>query len=195
MSERLEETLRRLKEERDEADRRYNEALTALDRPLPSLSIADRQAAVDTHQLAALNDAWNIIPGPPAAAGLRRKLTTFIWNTVAPYFQRQLTFNSWLVDHLNRNAEAARESQRASERAAAVLRDQFAELQGFQARLIVYLQQITAYVDTRDRESAGGSLVLNAALSALAENLDKRSESMAARESRLDARNVEIAAM
>src|SRR5262249_22554574 len=94
-----------------------------------------------------------------------------------------------------RNAEAARESQRASERAAAVLRDQFAELQGFQARLIVYLQQITAYVDTRDRESAGGSLVLNAALSALAENLDKRSESMAARESRLDARNVEIAAM
>ena len=32
MAERLEETLRRLKEERDEADRRYNDALTALDK-------------------------------------------------------------------------------------------------------------------------------------------------------------------
>ena len=32
MTERLEETLRRLKEERDEADRRYNDALTALDK-------------------------------------------------------------------------------------------------------------------------------------------------------------------
>ena len=29
---RLEDTLRRLREERDEADRRYNEALTALDK-------------------------------------------------------------------------------------------------------------------------------------------------------------------
>ena len=37
MHERLEDTLRRLKEERDEADRRYNEALTALDRTVVDL--------------------------------------------------------------------------------------------------------------------------------------------------------------
>ena len=193
MAERLEETLRRLKLERDEADRRYNEALTALDRPLPPLSIPNPPPAVDADRLAALNEAWNIVPSAPSASGLRRKLTTFVWNTVAPYFQRQLTFNSWLVDHLNRNANAGRESQRAAEQAAVALRDQFAELQAFQSRLIVYLQQVTAYVDTRDRDAAGSALVLNAAISGLAENLDKRSESMAAREHRMEARTAQIA--
>jgi SAM-dependent methyltransferase len=194
MTERLEETLRRLKRERDEADRRYNEALTALDRTLPPLSLNDPPSPVDTHQLEALNNAWNIIPAPPSASGLRQTLARFVWNAVAPYVQRQVAFNSWLVDHLNRNVESARESQRAAEQAAAALRQQFAELQGFQSRLIVYLQQITAYVDTRDREAAGGALVLNTALSGLAENVDKRAESIAARDSRLNARTAEIAA-
>src|SRR6478735_4044383 len=122
MTERLDDTLRRLARERDEADRRYNEALTALDRALPSLSLSDPPSPADTHQLAALNDAWNIMLAPPGASGLRRKLTAFVRNTVAPYFQRQVTFNSWLVDHLNRNAASARESQRAAQEAAATLR-------------------------------------------------------------------------
>jgi len=194
MSERLEDTLRRLKRERDEADQRYNEALTALDRPLPPLSVSDPPSPADTHQLAALNDAWNIIPAPPAASGLRQKLMAFVSKAVGPYFQRQLTFNSWLVDHLNRNAASARESQRVAQESTAALREQFAELQRFQSRLIMYLQQITAYVDTRDREAAGGALVMNAALSGLAENVDKRAESMAAREARVNVRTAEIAA-
>ena len=45
----------------------------------------------------------------------------------------------------------------------------------FQSRLMLLLQQITAYVDTRDRDSRGGALVLNASLSGLAENVAKRS--------------------
>ena len=53
---------------------------------------------------------------------------------------------------------------------------------------MLYLQQITAYVDTKDRDTAGGALVLNAALSGLAENLAKRWESLAAREQRYEAR-------
>ena len=51
-----------------------------------------------------------------------------------------------------------------------------------------YLQQITAYVDTKDRDGAGGALVLNASLSGLAENLAKHAESMAAREHRYEGR-------
>ena len=53
---------------------------------------------------------------------------------------------------------------------------------------MAYFQQITAYVDTKDRDAAGGALVLNAALSGLAENMAKRMESLAAREHRYDAR-------
>src|SRR4051812_41285300 len=95
----LEETLRRLKEERDEADRRYNDALTQLDRAIvPPVGLPDAALALDDHQIAPLNDHWNIVPGaPPSASWSRRKIVDRIWNVVAPYFQRQLTFNSILV--------------------------------------------------------------------------------------------------
>jgi SAM-dependent methyltransferase len=191
----LEETLRRLKQERDDADRRYNEALTALDRSIGRhVEIRSPPAPFDSHQLAALNDAWKIVDGPPEGGGLRHKLTSLIWNTVAPYFHRQLTFNSWLVDHLNRNAAAAREAHDAAERRSALLREQFAALAEFQSRLMVYLQQITAYVDTRNRDAGGGTLVLNKAISDLAEGLDKRWESIAAREQRTEARVSDLTA-
>jgi SAM-dependent methyltransferase len=57
-----------------------------------------------------------------------------------------------------------------------------------------YLQKITAYVDTRDRDAAGSALVLNAALSGVAENVDKRWESLAARDQRRDAQTDRLAA-
>lgn len=182
MAESLEETLGRLKQERDDADRRYNEALTALDRALPGPSDVPRPArGFDDHQLAALNDAWNTIPGPPDASGLQRRLAGFVWRIVAPYLQRQLTFNSLLVDHLNRTAAAEREALRAAEQTADLLRERLASLVEFNTRLIVCLQQITPYVDTRDREASGATLVLNAALSGLADSTDKRWESLSTR--------------
>jgi SAM-dependent methyltransferase len=191
----LEAVLTRLKKERDEADARYNEALTALDRTLrPVATLPSPVAGIDDEQLPALNESWNILPAAPQASGIRGKLTGYIWNVIGPYLQRQLTFNSRLVDHLNRQAERQREMHRASEAAAAALRDQFAALAEFQARLMQYLQQITAYVDTKDRDTAGGALVLNASLSGLAENVSKRFESMSAREHRYEARTGAIAA-
>ena len=191
----LEAVLRRLKEERDEADARYNEALTALDRTIrPAVALPRPAAGLDDHQVAALNDAWNILPAPPQASGVRGRLAGFIWRTVAPYLQRQLTFNSLLVDHVNRNAAAVCDAQRAAEATVAALDDELAARAGFQARLMLYLQQVTAYVDTKDRDSAGGALVLNAALGGLAENLAKHTESMAAREHRYDARATALSA-
>lgn len=191
----LEETLRRLKAERDEADRRYNDALTALDRPLAAdLAYPEPPPAYDESQITPLNEAWNILPSPPARAGWARRLTAFVWNIVAPYFQRQLTFNSRLVDHLNRNVAAHRESARTAERTLVAMRQQMALLAGYQSQLLRFLQQITAYVDTKDRDAAGGTLVLNASLSAMAEELAKRWESMTAREQRYEARTAGIAA-
>ena len=191
MTERLEDTLRRLAEERAEADRRYNDALTAVDRARPSLEPLPPPArAFDEHQLGALNEAWDIVSGARPASGIKSRVAGLIRRAVAPYFQRQLTFNSLLVDHLNRTAHAARESHRSNEERTAALAARFAALNEFTARLLVYLQQITAYVDTRDRESAGGALVLNAALSGMAENLDKRWESL---DVRLETRTAALA--
>jgi SAM-dependent methyltransferase len=190
----LEAVLRRLKQERDEADARYNAALTALDRAIrPAASIPSPVPALDEEQLAALNAEWNILPAPPQASGFRARLTGYIWRVIGPYLQRQLTFNSRVVDHLNRQAERQRESYRALEAATAALRDYTSGLAEFQARLLQYLQQVTAYVDTKDRDTASGALVLNASLSGLAENVAKHAESMAAREYRYEARTAAIA--
>ncbi len=191
----LDAVLRRLKDERDEADARYNDALTELDRAArPPATLAPAAPGFDDSQIAALNDEWNILPAPPRASGLRAKLTGYIWGVIGPYLQRQLTFNSHLVDHLNRQAAAQRNAHGAAGAANAALRDQLAALAEFQSRLLQYLQQITAYVDTKDRDTAGGALVLNASLSGLAENVAKRAEAMAARDHRFDARASSLSA-
>ena len=179
---RLEDTLRRLREERDEADRRYNEALTALDKSfrLPP-SFPAPPPEYDERQITPLNEAWNILPSPPAAAGLTGKLMGLIWRTVGPFLQRQLTFNSLLVDHLNRNVAAHREAQRSIEQALAALAGQAAAQAEFQSRLLLFLQHVTPYVDTKDRDTGGAALVLNASLSAMADHLTRRWESLETR--------------
>jgi SAM-dependent methyltransferase len=190
----LDDTLQRLKRERDDADERYNEALTALDRAVPGLGAwPTPHPPFDDSQLASLNSEFETVV-TPASGGWRGRLAGFIWRTVAPSLERQLRFNSRLVDHLNRTAAAARNNQQQAEETAARLREEFAKLAGFHGRTIQYLQQVTAYVDTRDRDAGGGALVLNRALSALAETMDKRGESMAVRDRRNDARTEAIAA-
>lgn len=195
MAETLEATLRRLKEERDEADRRYNDALTALDKafrgpsPLPAIP-----PGYDEHQLTPLNESWNILPAPPEFAGPAGRLKTFIWRIVAPSLQRQLTFNSQLVDHLNRNAAAGRVSRRALDETIAALNRTAAVQAEFHSQLLLFLQQITAYVDTKDRDHASNDLVLNAALSAMGDGFLKRWESLMARAERLSAEQAELKA-
>ena len=63
------------KQERDEADRRYNEALTALDRARPAAAGAcpTRRCRSTSTSSPTLNEAWNILPAPPAARGLQRQ--------------------------------------------------------------------------------------------------------------------------
>jgi O-antigen chain-terminating methyltransferase len=191
MPERLEETLRRLKQERDEADRRYNDALTELDRAhAPGFQMPRPPRGYDDHQLTALNQNWQVIgatgaTGATAAAaarsGVKARIADVVYRAMAPYLQRQHSFNSLLVDHLNRSVDAARAAQRASEEAATALQAKFDALANFNGRLLLYLQQITGYVDTKDRDTASGALILNASVSGMAENLDKRWESLNAR--------------
>ena len=195
MTEPLEARLRRIEQERTEADRRYNEALTGVDQTLPrSAGPPEPVLPLDDHQLATLNEAWNILPAPPPAGGIKNRLAGFIWRTVAPYLQRQLRFNSVLVDHLNRNAEAQRAAHRFDAHASAALRAEVAALNVFHARLMLYLQQITGYIDTKDRQATTGALVLNVAISEVAEAQAKYGESVAAREQRYEARTAALSA-
>src|SRR5262245_35752586 len=150
----LEATLKRLAREREDADRAYNDALTALDTALlrlPDLPASPRP--YDEQQITPLNESWETLVAPPPAGGLKGRLAGFVWRLVAPSLQRQVAFNSRLVDHLNRNVAGHRDAQRAIDALVAIVRAQIADLTTFHARLLIFLQQITGYVDTKDRDT------------------------------------------
>ena len=133
--------------EREDAHRRYNEALTALDKAIqamPAWPAAPRP--YDERMLPAINDAWKILPDGPSSSDKA-------WRLVAPLFERQMAFNAALVDHLNRNAAAHREIHDAVARALPATRDSLEALSGFESLLVQFLQRITPLADARDRET------------------------------------------
>ena len=73
-----------------------------------------------------------------------------------------------------------------------MLRDTIAELVRFQSLLIVYLQQVTPYVDTRDRDVAGVVRGLSAAINAVADEVLKTSDTGLAHDRRQGLRLDEI---
>ena len=178
-----------LKAERDAADRAYNDALTRLDRAIQKLpqDFPHPPPGPDEHQITPLNALWKI-GAPSAAGGLRGWIGSAVRRMVAPLFDQQQAFNSAVVDHLNRNVPVARETRAAIASTLTVLRDTIAELVRFQSLLIVYLQQITPYVDTRDRDVAGVIRGLSGAINGVADELLKRSEGMLARDRRYEMR-------
>jgi 2-polyprenyl-3-methyl-5-hydroxy-6-metoxy-1,4-benzoquinol methylase len=186
--ERLEERLARLEEERSEADRIYNERLTAVDRALlRAPEFPHAPPAYDETQITPINQAWTILPeAPPVADGsLKGRLRGFIWRLVGPPLSAQQTFNAAVVDHLNRNVAAHRETERALASTIALLRQQTESMLHHQAAMMSLLQSLTLFVDTKDRTVGGQVQVLNAALSALSDDWMKHWESQQVRESRL----------
>jgi hypothetical protein len=177
-----------LKAERDAADRAYNEALTRLDRAIQALpgAFPHPPPGPDEQQVTPLNTLWKIDP-PAAAGGLRGRVASAVRRMVAPLFEQQQAFNSAVVDHLNRNVPVGRETRQSIASTLTVLHDTIAELVRFQSVLVVYLQTITPYVDTRDRDVAGVIRGLSGAINAVADELMKRSEAAAVRAIRQDA--------
>lgn len=120
--------LSRLARERADADRAYNEALTALDAALVKQE-ASEPAAI----------------APPAApgdlpAGWRGPVLRAMRDWLAPWIDAQRTFNA--------QAAAAIQALEARDR------DRLAAFEGFQHALIAFLQQITAFVETKERQLA-----------------------------------------
>ena len=149
--------LTRLKRERDEADRRYNEALTALDAAIHKLpEFPHPPSPPDDSQVPPLNTRWEVLKSAPAfRSGLRGRLARFVWGLVEPVFTTQQAFNSATVDHINRNLPGQRETHQALTSAIALVEQQAHQLARFQSCLMIYLQQITPYVDSKDYEFAG----------------------------------------
>jgi hypothetical protein len=173
-----------LQADRDAADRAYNDALTRLDECLQQLPTAFPQppSAPDPHQFAPLNTLWKIDAAPER--GLRRKFAAAVRRVVAPLFEQQQAFNSALVDHINRNAPAVQQTHDAVAAILAAQRRHIEELVRFESVLVMFLQQITPYVDTRDRHVAGLLRGVSGAIDAVAGELLKRTEAMRARDRR-----------
>lgn len=174
--------------ERAAADRAYNEALTRLDRAIQQLprEFPHPPPGPDEQQITPLNTLWTIAAPPPR--GFRAGVIAGIRRAVAPLFEQQQAFNSAVVDHLNRNVPVARETRESIASTLTVLRDTIGELVRFQSLLVVFLQQVTPYVDTRDRDVAGLLRGLSGAINAVADEAMKRSEALLVRERRHDLR-------
>jgi SAM-dependent methyltransferase len=157
----LDDLVVRLERERLEADRVYNDALTALDRALrqaPDLPPPPRR--YDDHHVAPLNASWDILPdGPPRPdRSLKGRLRAFVWRLAGPPLEAQRRFNAALVDHINRNIAAHQEAQQATAALLEVARREFEALVRFESLLVQYLQTITIYVDSKDRSAGGHEL-------------------------------------
>src|SRR5262249_38113938 len=145
-----------LKAERDAADRAYNEALTRLDRAIQALprDFPQPPPAPDEHQITPLNALWQI-DLTRAGSGVGGRIAAAVRPMVARVFEQQQAFNAAVVDHFNPSLPIARGTRESIATTLTVLHDTIAELVRFQSLLILYLQQIPPYVDTRDRDVAG----------------------------------------
>ena len=184
MATRIKNELARLKRESEAADRAYNDALTRVDRALPPRpELPDPPRAFDQRRLTPVNEAWRVAPNVERllGTGWKRRLRAWVWDLVGPIVERQQHFNGVLVDHLNRAAPAQVEGQQALTAIIAALAEHTAALEAFQSRLIQYVQRITLFVDTKDREAAGMS---RAVLDGLGDEVRRRAEAAGAREQR-----------
>jgi SAM-dependent methyltransferase len=117
-----------LEQQRRDADRQYNDALTAFDAalvrtpPPPAAGLV-----VDASQL-------------PTPSGWRGWAVREVQRWLAPWMERQHAFNARTAEAIEALIEGDRERT--------------AEFQRFQSALILFLQQITAFVDTKDRHVA-----------------------------------------
>ncbi len=142
----------RLLAERREAHRRYNEALSQLDRAIHAVpDLPHSPVAYDETLLPTINDTWKILAGD-AAARPSGWGADKIWSAIAPLFEKQMAFNAAIVEHLNRNVAAHRETHAALERALPALRDGFDALVRFESLTVQFLQTITPLADTHYRE-------------------------------------------
>ena len=204
--------LARLKRDRDAADARYNAALTAVDRAIQRVGdVPHAPPGPDEGQVTPLNEQWDTLLVPPAAAGWRGRLASFVWRVVQPSLAAQQRFNATLVDHLNRSVPRERAVTEAIGSAIGLVKRHIEESAHFQSALVIYLQALTPYLNTKDYEFAGLATRvaedaqmalarlddvtrgLAAGLSGLSDEVLKRYDSLHSRDQRYDTRLTDLA--
>jgi SAM-dependent methyltransferase len=182
----LDERVRRLEQERQDADRLYNDALTALDRAIGARGdMPAPPRSYDATQLPEANRSWNLPEGAPGSdRTFKGRLRAFVWGIVGPVFATQRHFNATVVDHLNRNVTAHEESKAATDALIAALSAHIEGQRQFQSRLMQMLQTVTLFVETKDRAVTVRQDVLNAGFGVVTNEFLKHTESLAAREDR-----------
>jgi SAM-dependent methyltransferase len=186
--------LHRFDEEREQADRSYNEALTRVDRALVlPVTLPGAPPPPEHGGIGRLNELWQIVPGDAGrAGGWRDRLRALLWRAIGPAAQRQQAFNTALVQHLNQQLVNEQQARAATAALIDAVRREFDALARFQTELIQYLQQVTPYVDTKDRRDIGllrrqfeeRAIALAAGLNGVTDEMLKRWESAVVREQR-----------
>jgi len=175
--------LRALRKKLDEEEAAYASLLAALDAlagfPLPLEKLPEQPA-----HMKRLNALWEA-PPPPEARGLAGRSARKAWDAVAPARERQVEFNSALVQVLNGHLDET-----------ARLHSHLRELA---ATLIGYFQRLLPVIDARDRLS---SALATTRSELILEAFDRRQESLARRldgllalRDRLDAQSEEVKAL
>jgi SAM-dependent methyltransferase len=188
--------LARLRAAREEADRRYNDVLSAVYAAVPGApGLPADPAPADERLGPTLNERWAILEGVAPLAGWKGRLASYVRRAVEPFFVRQQAFNAALVEHLNNNVPAARASHAALVDVIARLREHVHHLAHFHALLMAFLQEITAFVETKERALEGNTRrrledlqELVGAVGGVGDELQKRLELLGAREHRFEAR-------
>ena len=145
----------RAEAERAEAHRVYNEAFDLVDRARQQTpEWPEAPPRYDEDKLYNLNTKWDILPDGAVRRpdGLKGPMFDAIWPVLEPILKQQREFNSDLVNHLNRNIEAHRQANHALAQIVPGLREGFNGLCLFEHLTVHFLQTITPFVDTRQRE-------------------------------------------
>ena len=116
------EELDKLERQRRDADQRYNDALTAFDAALVHIEPPPAAGLVADAAVPAVPDGW------------RGWSVRAVQQWLSPWIDRQHAFNARTVETIDALVARDRERTAAFER--------------FQAALIAFLQQITAFVET-----------------------------------------------
>jgi O-antigen chain-terminating methyltransferase len=141
--------------ERAEAHRVYNEAFDLVDRARQkSPEWPEAPPRYDEEKLHNLNTKWDILPDGSVKRpdGLKGPVFDAVWPVLEPILRQQREFNSDLINHLNRNVEAHRQANHALSVIVPGLREGFNGLCLFEHLTVHFLQTITPFVDTRQRE-------------------------------------------